>query len=541
LTRDERYKALARNLLNNIWTSGEEFGQEFWGKESNQAMKNMIHAVAIIASTTRVAEHLGSIVPKTLGLHQNYPNPFNPETTIDYTLPEKSLVQMTIYDMLGRRLRMRSRQQVNIKCVGMAATTMDAVWSAGCIFIILKRQHFNKRARCCCCRDSSKKYLKPNHLEIVMRHKILIRALFVVLFVLGCNRETPQEPITPQQNEDDVATIIQNLQEFTQNPASGVTKIAGGRRVVVIPAGSEDALAAAIAEVREGGVILLRAGEHKESGTVTVDHRVTIVGEPGAILVADTKPLATVQPALHLLSAGRAIVWGLDFRPKETVGGTAILLENSPNALIGHNIMRDYQYGVLIEHSDHASIWRNTIIATSAWRSGELAAVYGIVAINGKHVEIGKNDVSNAFFGIWVCDKNGEVEQNNLHGNYIGLIFCKVAEFDFTLPGGKPAPADFTATNWRATGNNATDNLDAGYLVIDGANDNLLESNNGSNNGTYDLDLTGDTYRFGFLTPKSVNNKVVAGQFQNVIIKNCGENNTIIGGQLVDNTQDPCL
>ncbi len=83
-------------------------------------------------------------------------------------------------------------------------------------------------------------------------------------------------------------------------------------------------------------------------------------------------------------------------------------------------------------------------------------------------------------------------------------------------------------------------NFDAGYLVIDGANNNFLKDNNASNNGTYDIELTGDTFRFGFHTSKSFENKVVAGKFQNIRIKNCGENNTVKGGQLVDNSVDPC-
>ena len=32
---------------------------------------------------------------------QNYPNPFNPVTTLGYDLPEKGLVNIIIYDMLG--------------------------------------------------------------------------------------------------------------------------------------------------------------------------------------------------------------------------------------------------------------------------------------------------------------------------------------------------------------------------------------------------------------------------------------------------------
>ena len=38
-------------------------------------------------------------------LHQNYPNPFNPSTTLRYTLPAAGDVRLTIYDVLGRQIR----------------------------------------------------------------------------------------------------------------------------------------------------------------------------------------------------------------------------------------------------------------------------------------------------------------------------------------------------------------------------------------------------------------------------------------------------
>ena len=41
-------------------------------------------------------------VPNQLILHHNYPNPFNPVTTLRYELPEDALVNITIYDMMGR-------------------------------------------------------------------------------------------------------------------------------------------------------------------------------------------------------------------------------------------------------------------------------------------------------------------------------------------------------------------------------------------------------------------------------------------------------
>ncbi|MCH7963381.1 MAG: T9SS type A sorting domain-containing protein [Bacteroidetes bacterium] len=40
-------------------------------------------------------------VPNNFYLSQNYPNPFNPETRIDFTLPEKQLVSLRIYNTLG--------------------------------------------------------------------------------------------------------------------------------------------------------------------------------------------------------------------------------------------------------------------------------------------------------------------------------------------------------------------------------------------------------------------------------------------------------
>ncbi len=49
-------------------------------------------------------EHDHYIIPKEFTLYQNYPNPFNPTTTIQYELPQRSDVQITIYDLLGREV-----------------------------------------------------------------------------------------------------------------------------------------------------------------------------------------------------------------------------------------------------------------------------------------------------------------------------------------------------------------------------------------------------------------------------------------------------
>ena len=44
-------------------------------------------------------------IPEKFELHDNYPNPFNPTTTIRFDTPEVSNVNLTIYNMLGQKIR----------------------------------------------------------------------------------------------------------------------------------------------------------------------------------------------------------------------------------------------------------------------------------------------------------------------------------------------------------------------------------------------------------------------------------------------------
>ena len=44
-------------------------------------------------------------VPASFSLSQNYPNPFNPTTTIEYDVPMRSVVNISVYDVLGRKVK----------------------------------------------------------------------------------------------------------------------------------------------------------------------------------------------------------------------------------------------------------------------------------------------------------------------------------------------------------------------------------------------------------------------------------------------------
>jgi hypothetical protein len=46
----------------------------------------------------------GKPIPTTYELSQNYPNPFNPTTRLNFAMPKASVVEITVYDVLGRKI-----------------------------------------------------------------------------------------------------------------------------------------------------------------------------------------------------------------------------------------------------------------------------------------------------------------------------------------------------------------------------------------------------------------------------------------------------
>jgi hypothetical protein len=76
--------------------------------------------------------NISSEVPSSFDLHQNYPNPFNPATKIRFDLPEASLVKVTVYDALGRAVKVIVNQNLT---PGSYETSFDgSAYTSGVYF-----------------------------------------------------------------------------------------------------------------------------------------------------------------------------------------------------------------------------------------------------------------------------------------------------------------------------------------------------------------------------------------------------------------------
>ena len=66
---------------------------------------------SLISKVTQLSDKTNQAT--TFNLYQNYPNPFNPATNISFSIAEKNIVTLDIYDVLGREIRTLIRKKMD--------------------------------------------------------------------------------------------------------------------------------------------------------------------------------------------------------------------------------------------------------------------------------------------------------------------------------------------------------------------------------------------------------------------------------------------
>lgn len=76
------------------------FGDDLW-IQGWTALEQYGYVSAVVVSAEDEETHT---LPNSITLAQNYPNPFNPTTSISFSLPASQVVNLKVYDMLGREV-----------------------------------------------------------------------------------------------------------------------------------------------------------------------------------------------------------------------------------------------------------------------------------------------------------------------------------------------------------------------------------------------------------------------------------------------------
>ena len=85
--------------------------------------------------------------PMEYSLSQNYPNPFNPVTKIKYSLPETGMVNLVIYDLMGREVHrlVNSKQEAGYHSVKWdGQNTVGQNVGAGMYFYVLQSKDYQQ-------------------------------------------------------------------------------------------------------------------------------------------------------------------------------------------------------------------------------------------------------------------------------------------------------------------------------------------------------------------------------------------------------------
>ena len=135
-------------LVSSFYTDENlEFNTEYFYRVSyfSTEWSDYSETLSVILEGLDISD--GDNLPISYKIHQNHPNPFNPVTTIRYDLPEDAMVNITVFDMMGRVVRtlVNGQQSAGYKSLLWNATNNSGQpISAGLYIYTIHAGEFNQ-------------------------------------------------------------------------------------------------------------------------------------------------------------------------------------------------------------------------------------------------------------------------------------------------------------------------------------------------------------------------------------------------------------
>lgn len=76
-----------------------------YSENQNKYVNNKLYSNDQFYSIVTLSKEENEIIPKHSILHQNYPNPFNPQTTISFSIPDESRIDLIVYNIKGQQVK----------------------------------------------------------------------------------------------------------------------------------------------------------------------------------------------------------------------------------------------------------------------------------------------------------------------------------------------------------------------------------------------------------------------------------------------------
>lgn len=213
----------------------------------------------------------------------------------------------------------------------------------------------------------------------------------------------------------------------------GIPAAAAAQQTLVVePGGRYPSPSAAIAVARAGDRVVVRRGVYREPATIEVDRRITLVGEPGAVLDGDGR-----RTVLRI-TADSAVVRGLTVRNTGTSFSedrAGIRIEGAAGCLVADNRVIGTLFGIYAAASSGCRITGNEVHGDARSEAGSGNAIH---LWNARGYTIARNRVSGHRDGLYLEFSPGaRLAANESRGNLrYGLHFmysdsCEYVGNDF--------------------------------------------------------------------------------------------------------------